>query len=508
MSVRLAAFVALVTAALMAVGAVWLSSWPATLLALVLFFGLAAHARTGWQAFWYGWWVWLPFAFLTFYWLNYTMIVYGGLPWIGSILIFLLYCLCFGLKLPLLSSLLWTLKSRAPDRVFWTWPLAVVAMELAPLSLFPWCWAACQTGNLPFLQAADLVGVRGLAWPMAVIALWFYRMWLPPRPTRSQTAFVALLVLCWYGYGFVRARQVEAAAAAAPHIRVAVVQPDTPLIWDENGGAQFMQVMETCKRLTQEAARQGPVDLVVWPEGGAPVSFDSRRNPADVYFNRLITELARMNHTEILFNETEVQGDQSYNAATLIDRLGHKVGSYEKMHLLAFGEYMPLGNVFPALRRFGIYDLTPGQDVRVLPLDRGGRVAPEICYEILFPDFTRRFMQRGANLIVNLTDDAWFGPTPASLEHLDLLLPRAIENRVALIRCTNSGISTVLGPTGVDLTPRSAQFVSNVQVADVPLLHMPTFYTRFGDVFCWGCIGMLVFLVLMEQEFKKGEKSG
>lgn len=479
---------------LMVLPIAWTPGWPLTFVGMAIFFWLVDDA-SGWlSAAWRGYLAGLSITAVGFYWLNYVVVVYGGVPLAGSLALFALFSLVFGMKMPFLSVLLYTSRKRRPDLALWTYPLAVVVADAAPLALFPFHLASFQTGNLPLLQMADIVGSVGIGYPIGLVGLLLYRLVRDRSVPRLWWGYGLSVLVLWYGYGFIRMHQVEALQAGSMKLRVALVQPNTPL--RSSDPTMAFKVLENCRRLTLQVASMGPrPDLICWPEGGTPFAFDSRQYGADIYFHRVVTDLATQLHTQLLFNEDLFEEGKAYNAATLVDEQGRRVDHYKKMVLLAFGEYMPLADTFPVLRQFGIYDLTPGHTIKALALQNGAKVAPEICYEILFPGLTRQFVQKGAGVIVNLTDDAWFGPTLASYEHLHDLLCRAIENRRALVRCTNSGTSVMLDATGRFLTPPTPLYQEAVQVQDVPLLDIHTFYTAFGDVFAWACAaGLLVLL--------------
>jgi len=180
----------------------------------------------------------------------------------------------------------------------------------------------------------------------------------------------------------------------------------------------------------------------------------------------------------------------------LVDGEGDVLGTYDKTYLLAFGEYLPFGDVFPVLYEWSPNSgrFTPGDHVRALPF-RGFRLATLVCYEDVLPAFTRRMVNTSnPHVLVNITNDAWFGDTNEPWIHLALAKFRAVEHHRALVRSTNSGVSAVVDPVGRVVT-HSGVFTRETLHAEVPMLQGTSFYARFGDWFAWaGTGGLLVML--------------
>jgi apolipoprotein N-acyltransferase len=181
-----------------------------------------------------------------------------------------------------------------------------------------------------------------------------------------------------------------------------------------------------------------------------------------------------------------------YNSAFLIDRDGRLAGRYDKRHLVPFGEYVPLQRVFFFLNKLvtGIGDFGPGQTATVFA-DGLGRFSVMICYEVIFPGEVREFTQAGAQLLVNITNDAWFGRSGAPYQHLAMAAIRAVENGSYLIRAANTGVSAIIAPTG-EILRQTPIFTEAVLTGTVRLRQGHAPYARYGDVVAWGC---LVFLV-------------
>jgi len=472
-----------------------MAAWPLPFLGLVAFYWAVDRAESPRQAVAIGFAAGMAAMIGCFYWLNFTIMVHGGIHPVASVAMFLLYCVVFGTKFMVMAALMFGLKRHARVTPLVTWPLAVMAAEVAQLTLFPWFIGSLQVRNLYFIQIADLIGAPGLTFAVALVASLLYGALR--RDRRAAIALLATLAVI-YGYGFLRLRQIESLEAAAPPLRVALVQPNTPLRWSrfdppDRGAA----VIATCSRLTLEAARAagGPLDLVVWPEGGTPFSFSSSSGQLDEYFRATVSGLARSLNTNMIFYDLLWDGNRPFNNVWLVGRDAAPRGSYQKIMLLAFGEYIPGADLIPSLEGFGnVTQHRRGTTIRTLPADNAV-LAPQICYEILSPGFTRRFVAMGGQYIINVTNDAWFGNTTASNAHLLQACIRAIENRRPLVRDTNSGTSTMVSAGGRFLTPLTPQFVQTFLTAEIHSPAVNTFYTRFGDIFGW--LGVLCVVGLL-----------
>ena len=195
-------------------------------------------------------------------------------------------------------------------------------------------------------------------------------------------------------------------------------------------------------------------------------------------------------------NEEDIKFTQ-YNSAFLTDWNGKILGKYNKIKLLLFGEYLPFSNIIPAVKYISPAsgDFTPGSDLSIMEIaDKGIKIGPLICYEDIIPSFSRDFALKGANILINLTNDAWFGESFAPFEHLLVSVPRAVETRRYLIRSTNTGVSAVISPIG-KVSNETSIFKKEVFEDEVALLYSNTVYMKLGDIFPWICLVLLVFYV-------------
>jgi apolipoprotein N-acyltransferase len=185
-----------------------------------------------------------------------------------------------------------------------------------------------------------------------------------------------------------------------------------------------------------------------------------------------------------------------YNSAFLISPEGKEAGRYDKIHLVPFGEYAPLSGLLGFTRDIigAMGDFQPGEEVRNLAVPQG-KFGVLICYEAIFPDLTRQFVDRGARFLVNITNDAWFGRTAAPYQHISMATLRAVENRVPIARAANTGISGFIHPSG-QILQASEIFTNSILFGILYIKKTGTFYTQFGDLFTYLCMGFTTIFLL------------
>jgi len=263
-------------------------------------------------------------------------------------------------------------------------------------------------------------------------------------------------------------------------------------------------IMEKYFTLTLLAKKDNP-GLIVWPEAAVPVVLEEE----PFYYERL-RGFAKNINAPILFGGVNTSNNLYYNSAILLDSSGDLAGKYDKLHLVPFGEYIPLKDKFPFLETIvPIGDIAPGREYTVFEaLHSAGNNFPKfsvlICFEDLFPELSREFVKRGASLLVNITNDAWYKDTSAASQHFQASVFRAVENRVTLVRAANTGISGFITPTGkvtifVKNNTGKKTFINGYASARIALKEDSlTFYTRHGDVFV-----LFLFMLTVYGIFRK-----
>jgi apolipoprotein N-acyltransferase len=382
-----------------------------------------------------------------------------------------------------------------------TLPVAWTALEWVrtyfPIG-FPWNllgYAAYR--NLELIQFAEFSGVYGVSALIVFFNAVVYAVLFQVYPRRAQTLSLGVLTILMAAgltFGSLRMSQLGNAPAAGS-IKVAMVQGDIPqtIKWDPKFLESSFQVYVG---QTIGAARNG-ADLIVWPEAAAAFFFqpDARypQNFADdaAYRQRLL-DLASRTGDPILFGAPAfgIEDGQVgfYNRAYLVSGSGKVEAWYDKIHLVPFGEYVPLRSVFGYFVNrvvSGFGDLFPGRAQTLFDV-KGAKLGVLICYESVFPDLSRRAVKRGANILVNITNDAWYGDSSAPYQLLAMAAMRAVETKVPMVRVANTGISAVIEPTGA-IAARTPLFLRGTEAERIYWRPELTFYARFGDVFAEIC---------------------
>jgi apolipoprotein N-acyltransferase len=377
-------------------------------------------------------------------------------------------------------------------------PASWVVCELARARIAqgaPWLLLGqSQHATLPWLQIADITGIYGVAFVIvsASVALVFLRDTLAgtlrPSALARTLALPALLVGATFVYGEVQLRRWR--VATGPTIEVALIQGAIPMDW-RRSIERAPEALDRLRGLTRDAVR-AHADLVVWPENA--VGFAVAAN--EEIFGRIIEELAPQ--AWLLLGaprsvprppapDGRSTGVTFRNAAFLLDPHGRVTAHYDKLRLTPYAEYAPWPASLLARPRFGTGTLyTAGTEARLFEV-RGTRFATMICYEAIYADLARTFVQAGATFLLNISNDDWFGTRPALVQHFHASLPRAIENRRPLVRVTNTGITAVVDPTGA-IVSRAPPRVPTFLTASITPVETQTFYTRHGDVFGWLCV--------------------
>ena len=385
-------------------------------------------------------------------------------------------------------------------------PLVWVVTELGRTHLFggfPWVLLGySQTTVLPVAQFASVFGVYGVSMLVAGVSTGLAMYATAPATAghygRGRPLFLVLVAVC--GVAAWGARRAGAAemTRAGDAIRVGLIQGnvDQNEKMDARRAGGSVSIFESYLSMTRRAIGEG-AQFVIWPESAAPFRFED-----DPMSASRVRRLAQEAHVTILLGSDQLERDTAglpskyYNAAFLVRPDGTTGGAYRKMHLVPFGEYVPLKQVFffagPLVQ--AVSDFAAGETATLLPVD-GHQVSTAICYEIVYPDLVRRFVTGGSELLTTITNDAWFGPTSAPYQHFEQASMRAIEEGRYLVRSANTGISGIVDPYGRVLE-RTAIFEPAVLVGEARFLRTSTFYARHGDVLPYASVVVTLALVV------------
>ncbi len=350
-----------------------------------------------------------------------------------------------------------------------------------------------QYQNTLLIQIADVSGVYGVSFLVMMVNVLIYETLRDREPLsirRAQVWTLGLLLLS-LGYG----AWVGSRTPQWPTVNVGVVQPNIPqeLKWEPH--LQWWIVQKTI-HMSQELAKAKP-DLIVWPETALPGILSEV--PALL---KDIQAAARDMHTPFLIGAITQEGTRYYNSAYLITAKGELTTRYDKIHLVPFGEYLPLRPLLGWVNNFvPLEDFTSGKDRTLFEAGCAAkRFGTLICFEDTLGYLHREFADAGAGFMVNMTNDAWFKDTKAPYIHLQAAVFGSVANKRALVRAANTGFSGFIDPYGRIITAAhdddgKKTFVSAVAVARIPVVTEKTFYTKYGDIFTYLCLFAILWAV-------------
>jgi apolipoprotein N-acyltransferase len=471
--------------------------FPLTWGAFVPFFWAIREAKGLRSAFFCGWLTGFVGHLVGFHWLVYTINVFGGFSYPVSAIIFLVYAALQGIQLALFALLVRGI-GFGPWQIFP--PLFWVTLEFLFPLLFPWHLAATQSSWSWFIQTADFAG----PYFSSFLIMWFNAILAnallnPARDRKALWVPAAILAACLLAsltYGFLRVQQVTAQMDRAARLSIAAVQGniDVGMKWDPK---QMNANLDAHTKLTRDVSG---VQLVLWPESAIEEWLPENLQALPAPF----VDSLRLKDAYFIFGARSYRGKlggpnaKAFNTAFLTDPKGLVLERYHKQVLLAFGEYIPFSGLLGLLPGMPFVEgFTAGNDPRTFDLPGGVKIAPLICYEDLMPELSRAFVrEKGANLLVNLTNDAWYGKTVAPWQHARLAQWRAIETRRSLLRVTNTGVTSVINARG-EIVEALPIFTPAVLKTQIEVLEGETFYVRFGDWFAWGVIFLSALIVLI-----------
>jgi apolipoprotein N-acyltransferase len=418
------------------------------------------------------------------YWLNIVFTQYGHLPWAVSVPVYLLLVLWLAMFYGL-STTIARMGELAGIKAAFTLPVAWVAFDFIRSFLFSgFAWAMLghsQFRTLPLIQIADLAGVYGITILIVLTNVVLYRALRAvsgagiPYPVKSAMVLLILLAGTLF-YGFSRLNETE--TNISKPLRVALIQGNIPqdVKWSPEFREKTVAVYE---RLTREAAKGG-VDLIVWPESAVPFFFQD-----DAVQAERIRNLAREFKANILLGSPahELRNGKTtlLNSAFMLSPTGETTGRADKLHLVPFGEYVPLGSIFTFINKIvvGIGDFAPG--LQAVTLNVGEiKLGTQVCYEVIFPELAREYVRAGAKILVAITNDAWFGRSSAPYQHLSIAVFRAVETRTPLIRAANTGITAIIDQNG-HIRSMTGLFVEGFRTGEVKPGRGESLYLKIGD---------------------------
>jgi apolipoprotein N-acyltransferase len=459
----------------------WISLIP-------LFFGLSrATPRRG---FWISWTAGAAFYAVLLYWIPAVPAHYGGLSLVVSFLVYLVLVLFLALTWAGVGWSFSLIRRRRPGLAFWAAPFLWVAFEYIITHLltgFPWgVLGLSQARNVWFIQTAAVTGVAGISFILVLFQSTFVLAIREEK--RLPFAFGILLLVVVHLAGYL---SLAEPAETKDTFTAGVIQGNvsSDVYWTGTAPEAIRSLFERHLALTRQAAAAG-ARLILWPEFTVPLCF-SCDAPMSLEFKNALSGYARTSGTTLLLGTNEVAGPpenrQYFNTALSLDP-GNATTRYFKMHLVPFGEYTPYKAVLGFIEKLthAAGEVTPGTE-HVLHSFGPWRFGSPICYEVIFPDLVRRFTKAGANFLVTITNDGWYGRSSAPYQHFANAILRAVENRRPLLRAATTGISGFIDPYGrvVSETKIGEQTFLTGRVTPRTDL---TPYARYGDWFSYMCL--------------------
>ena len=358
---------------------------------------------------------------------------------------------------------------------------------------FPWVLLGySQSDTLAPLQVASLVGIYGLSGLVACTSAALAIVLAPgARTARRMTTAAALVVLVGAGWAWGSWRLGRGTLLEGPPVRVGIVQGNVPQgqKWDP---AYRDTILERYLALTREVAARG-VDFVIWPESSTPFVFER-----DALHTEVMRAAVVRTGVPLVFGSDQVVGPtEFYNAAFVLDAGGEIRGTYRKMQLVPFGEYIPVRSLlfFAQPLVEGFSDFSAGERLTLLPVE-AYRLSVAVCYEAVFPWLSLQAVRQGSQLLTTITNDAWYGTSAAPYQHFQQARVRAVETGRYLVRAANTGISGAVDPYGRVIV-ESPLFETGAYVAEVRWRDGSTLYARIGDSVAWACMLVTAVLVLL-----------
>ena len=353
---------------------------------------------------------------------------------------------------------------------------------------FPWCSVGySQLPNILFVQAAELGGVHLITFLVVFLNTALYFFWR--QMDKRVLIAIGVCLVGMYSSGYYLRQSALTSIEPLPVHAAGIIQPNAKpeerLSWGEKK-LRLRQLFDQSRELKEKGA-----EFVIWPEFTVSVyplqSTTLKREFVDFTAETI----------PLIAGFTDLQGHQKiYNSSILFD--GETISKYDKVHLTPFGEYVLFRDYLFFVKRIvdEISDFAPGEEVRNLYVD-GHPVASPICYEVIFPELVRDFVDKGAELLVTISNDSWFGDTSAPYQHLGMAIFRCIENRRYLLRSTTNGVSALVDPTGKVLY-HSPYNTEDRFIAPFRYIQTRTVFTRFGYLFPYVCLGLSILALIWQ----------
>jgi apolipoprotein N-acyltransferase len=479
----------------------WISLIP-------LFFAL--HNKSAKQSFFLGFLGGIAFNAILIYWIPAVPAHYGNLSIGMSLLIYTVFVFYLALYWALFAWLFAKIQRTFPKSIFLLAPFLWIGFEYILthfLTGFPWgLLGYSQHSNLWFIQLASVTGIYGLSFILVLFQSLFVYSMIHRR--RAPFFLCLLLVFLLHFGGWLVMRNNP---SMEDSFQASVIQGNvsSEIRWDQISDFQIREIFRQHLSLSVEANEQGS-RFIVWPEFTVPLCFSCSYN---IYpeFKRELSRYVQNSGTTLLLGTNEtvmLQNIPHYYNTALCLHPDLSMSQYYKMHLVPFGEYTPYKKFFFFIEKMthAIGELSAGNTF-VLHRFEGKKFGSPICYEIIFPNLVRKFVKKGANFLVTITNDGWYGTSSAPFQHFAIASVRAVENRRFLLRSATTGISGIIDPYGRVLS-RTGMMTRAYLTETVAPMDILTPYTRFGDFLplvslTLGAVFLILSLVIGKNDDKK-----
>ncbi len=443
------------------------------------------------------------------YWVIFVVVGYGHLPIYLGVPVMLLLALYLSVYVSLFSAGVIFFRGRGIPEII-SAPLLWTCLEYGKSCLltgFPWeNLAYSQYLNTSLIQIADITGIYGITFLAVFTNCVIYDL-ISGRAGKGRALLegvtACILVALVFYYGTFKIDSLKETIKDAKSVEVALIQGniDQSIKWNPQYQKETLNIYEDLSSGTMQSG-QG---LVVWPETAVPFFFQN----ADDRQKDILCLAEKLKSYLLLGSPSYVKENRRasfLNSAYLISPAGAVAGRYDKVHLVPYGEYVPLHSLFPFLDKLvtGVGDFKSGRGYYPLLMD-DEKIGVLICFEGIFPEISREYRKNGASLLVNITNDAWFGRSSAPYQHLSMTVFRAVENRLYIARAANTGISAIIGPTG-EIISKTELFERTALTGTVKFIDYETFYSKYGDIFIWSCF-FLLFLLFLISIFRRRKEN-
>jgi len=472
---------------------------------------IALRKASSKRAFWLGMLAGFIANFGIFYWIPYCMIIYASMSKLIAYFALVLLALLLASYIAVFFWLVKLAEQHFKLSLLIIAPILWVALEYVrtyfPLGGFPWALVGtAQYKFLPVIQIADIGGVYLVSGLIVLVNSGIAVVLKKPVQKKSLMEFAISLLIFASAiiYGEIRIRQVDRVFSKQPEIKVGIVQGniDQGVKWNP---FYFWSSMSRHIAISNSLLKE-PKDLLLWPEAAITDYFNlswEHKEESDVV--KKISDF----DSYFLFGSLSrgYEGDKkiNFNSAYLLSPFAQEmIGRYDKMHLVPFGEYVPMQKILfwvDAIAGGNTGNTSPGKAVTVFETPRF-KISCVICYELIFPNLTRKFTKAGAEIMSTITNDAWFGPTSAPYQHNSNIALRSVENRVYFLRAANTGISSICDPAGRILKQTEIFEIAALEGVVKPS-PIRTIYSRYGDWFPILCavLTMLMIAVILVKGF-------